>query len=112
DDVTVEHILPRAGGAWWNERFPDPGLRSEAANLLGNLILITYAQNSAAGAKSYPDKRKVFFNTPGAPIYALTRDIAGVEEWTMQAIERRHENLVQILCEDWGLIRGGASQAA
>jgi hypothetical protein len=112
DDVTVEHILPRAGGAWWNERFPDPGLRTEASNLLGNLILITYAQNSAAAAKSYPDKRKVFFNTPGAPIYALTRDIAGVEEWTMQAIERRHENLVQVLCEDWGLIRGGASQAA
>jgi hypothetical protein len=112
DDVTVEHILPRAGGVWWNERFPDPGMRTEASNLLGNLVLITYGQNSTAGTKSYAEKRKVMFNTPGAPIYALTRDIASIEDWTMQAIERRHENLVRILCEDWGLIRGGASQAA
>ena len=25
DDVTVEHVLPKSGGAWWNERFPDSG---------------------------------------------------------------------------------------
>ncbi|MBL8543327.1 MAG: DUF262 domain-containing protein [Hyphomonadaceae bacterium] len=112
DDVTVEHLLPRAGGVWWNERFPDAALRNDAANLLGNLILITYAQNSAADTKPYPDKRKVFFNTPGAPIFALTRDIAAVEEWTLQAIEERHERLVRILCEDWGLIRGNESAAA
>jgi hypothetical protein len=114
DDVTVEHILPKSGGAWWNERFPDEKMRTEASNLLGNLILVTFSQNTVAAAKPYPDKRKVFFNTPGAPIFALTRDIVGVEEWTMQAIERRHENLVRILCEDLGLVRGGnaGSQAA
>jgi hypothetical protein len=112
DDVTVEHVLPRAGGVWWNERFPDAAMRAEASNLLGNLVLITHAQNSAVGTKPYPDKRKVFFNTPGAAIHALTRDIAGIEEWTMQAIEERHERLVRILSEDWGLVRGDASQAA
>jgi hypothetical protein len=110
--VTVEHVLPRAGGVWWNERFPDAAMRAEASNLLGNLVLITHAQNSAVGTKPYPDKRKVFFNTPGAAIHALTRDIAGIEEWTMQAIEERHERLVRILSEDWGLVRGDASQAA
>jgi hypothetical protein len=112
DDVTVEHILPKAGGAWWNDRFPDAAMRTEASNLLGNLILVTFAQNTAAAAKPYHDKRKVFFNTPGAQIFALTRDIVGVEEWTMQAIERRHENLVRILCEDWGLVQGGVLQPA
>ncbi len=34
------------------------------------------------------------------------------EEWTLQAIEERHERLVRILCEDWGLIRGNESAAA
>ncbi len=108
DDITVEHILPKAGGAWWSERFPDSALRTEAANLLGNLVLITHAQNTLADTKPYPEKRKIFFNTPGAPIHALTRDIAGVDDWTLQAIEERHERLVRILCEDWGLVRGDA----
>jgi hypothetical protein len=113
DDITVEHVLPKAGGAWWNERFPDSGRRNEAANLLGNLVLITYGQNTLADTKPYPEKRKIFFNTPGAPIHQLTRDLVGVEEWTVNAIEERHERLVRILCEDWGLVRsGGASQAA
>lgn len=105
DDTTVEHVLPKSGGAWWNERFPDPALRTEAAHLIGNQILVTNAQNQIADTKPYPEKRRVFFNTPGAPIYALTKDIASIEEWTLDAIEARQERLVRILCEDWGLIR-------
>jgi hypothetical protein len=112
DDVTVEHVLPKGGGSWWNERFPDSKLRTEASNLLGNLVLVTYAQNTLADTKPYLEKRKIFFNTPGAAIYELTRDIVGIEEWTLQAIEERHERLVRILSEDWGLIRGAGAQAA
>lgn len=112
DDTTVEHILPKAGGAWWNERFPDKRLREDAANVLGNLILITHEQNETADIKSYPEKRKIFFNWPGAPIHALTKDIASIDEWTMDAIEARTERLIRILCVDWDLLRGGASQAA
>jgi len=112
DDVTVEHVLPRAGGPWWNDRFFDKVRRAEAANLLGNLVLITHGQNTIADTKPYPDKRKVFFNTPGAPIHQVTRDIAGIEDWTLNAIEERHERVVRILCEDWGLVRSETSQAA
>jgi hypothetical protein len=107
DDATVEHILPRGGSPWWNERFPDPALRAELSNLLGNLVLITFDQNREADVKPYPKKRTVYFDTRGAPIHALTKDIAPIEEWTLQAIEERHERLVRILSEDWGLIRGG-----
>ncbi len=112
DDVTVEHVLPRGGGKYWEERFPDKVRRNETANLLGNLVLVTHAQNTLADIKSYPEKRKIFFNTPGAPIHQVTRDIAGIEEWTLNAIEERHERLVRILCEDWGLVQSDASQAA
>jgi hypothetical protein len=107
DDATVEHVLPRNGGPWWNERFPDPALRNELANLLGNLTLLTYDQNADADTKPYPKKRTVYFDTRNAPIYALTKDIAPIEEWTLQAIEERHERLVRIIAEDWGLVRGG-----
>lgn len=113
DDATVEHILPKAGGAWWNDRFPDKRLRDDAANVLGNLILVTHDQNELADVKDYNTKRKIFFNFPGAPVHSLTKDIANIDDWTMDAIEARTERLVRILCADWDLIRGGgASQAA
>ena len=106
DDATVEHVLPKNGGPWWNERFPDPALRNELANLLGNLTLFTYDQNAEADAKPYPEKRKIYFDT-NAPILGLTKDIAPIEDWSLHAIEERHERLVRILSEDWGLVRGG-----
>jgi hypothetical protein len=112
DDVTVEHILPKAGGAWWNDRFPDAGMRTELANLIGNLTLISLAQNTEADTKPYPEKRRIFLNTPGVPVHGLTKDIESVEEWTRDVIERRHERLVRILCEDWGLVRRDESKAA
>lgn len=104
-DATVEHILPKGGSPWWNERFPDSALRSELANLLGNLTLITYDQNKVADIKPYPDKKRIYFSTPGAPIHALTKSLASTDEWTLEMIERRHEDLVRILCEDLGLVR-------
>jgi hypothetical protein len=107
DDVTVEHVLPKGNSAWWNGFFPDQGLRMELANLLGNLVLITYDQNKEADNKPYPKKRQIYFDTPNAPIHAVTKDVASIGEWTHQAIEDRHERLVRILCEDWGLVRGG-----
>lgn len=112
DDVTVEHILPKAGGAWWNERFPDAGMRTELANLIGNLTLISFAQNSTADTKPYPEKRRIFLNTPGAPVHGLTKDIEEATDWTRDVIERRQERLIRILCEDWGLVRRDESKAA
>ncbi|MEZ6022366.1 MAG: HNH endonuclease family protein [Hyphomonadaceae bacterium] len=114
DDVTVEHILPKANTPWWNERFLDPVRRVDSANLIGNQTLVTHDQNKRADAKPYPDKRKIFFNTPGAPIHALTKDIANVDDWNPDVIEARQERLVRLLCEDWGLLdaNGAGSRAA
>jgi Protein of unknown function DUF262/Protein of unknown function (DUF1524) len=105
DDATVEHILPRRGAPWWTERFPDRVLREDAANVLGNLLLITDRQNKEADNKSFPEKLNVYFNFPDAPIHALTRDIEGIGEWTLNAIGARQERLVRILCDDWDLAR-------
>jgi len=113
DDTSVEHILPRAGGPWWNERFPDKKMREDAAHLIGNLTLLNYDQNREADTKSFPEKRKIFFEFRGnPPIHALTKDFAGVQDWTLEVIEARQERLVRLLCEDWGLIRGMTDQAA
>ncbi|MBL8531210.1 MAG: DUF262 domain-containing protein [Hyphomonadaceae bacterium] len=103
DDVTVEHILPKNGGGVWNETFPDAVRRNDLANLVGNQILTTDEQNKRAGAKSYAEKRKIYFNTPQAPVHQLTKDIAGLEQWNPDVIEDRQERLLEALCSDWGL---------
>jgi Protein of unknown function DUF262/Protein of unknown function (DUF1524) len=105
DDATVEHILPRKGAPWWTDRFPDRVLREDAAHVLGNLLLVTDKQNKDADNKPFPEKMKIYFHTKGAPIHALTRDVAGTTEWSLNSIGERQERLVRILCEDWDLVR-------
>lgn len=112
DDVSVEHVLPSRGGRWWIDRFPNAGLRDDAANLLGNLVLITNRQNKQADNKPYPQKRQVYFESRDAPIHQVTRDIFQIEDWTLEAIDVRQERLVRILCTDWELVRGASEVAA
>ena len=104
-DVTVEHILPKGSSAWWNERFSDQFRRNDVCNLIGNLTLITHEQQKLADVRSYPEKRKVYFETPGAPIHMLTEDARPLPEWTYDVIEERHERLVTALFTDWGLLQ-------
>jgi len=104
-DVTVEHVLPAGNAPWWNERFPSGRMRQDYANLLGNLILITRRQNVKADNKPYPEKRKIYFGTQGAPVHAITRSIERVEDWNIDVIERRHERMVHLLCADWDIVR-------
>lgn len=104
EDITVEHILPKGGGPGWNELFPDSHRRNDLANLVGNQILTSDEQNKRAGNKPYAEKRKLYFNSPDARIFALTKDIAGIEQWNGDVIEDRQERLLQSLCGDWGLV--------
>lgn len=103
DDATVEHIMPKGSSAYWNERFPDQVRRNDVCHLIGNLTLITHEQQKLADAKSYPDKRKVFFETPGAPVRKLSEDLRKAPDWSYDVIEQRHERLIAALCTDWGL---------
>jgi hypothetical protein len=111
-DAGVEHVLPEAGGPEWDGTFPDKQLRYEICDLIGNLVLVKRDQNTTAGNRGFGVKRDIYFTFPNAPIHAVTRDIEPIREWTMDAIWERQERLVRILCDDWDLVRGGASQAA
>lgn len=103
DDATVEHILPKASTKWWSERFSDPMRRQEMCNLIGNMTLISHEQQKLADTEPFPIKRKVYFETPGAPIHKLSEDIQPIPEWTYEEIERRQDRLVTALFQDWGL---------
>lgn len=105
DDATVEHIMPKSSTAWWNQRVQDPRRRAEVCNLIGNLTLITHEQQKLADNNPFPDKRKVYFDTPGAPIHQMTEDFRNAPDWTLEMIEQRHDRFVTALFADWGLLQ-------
>lgn len=104
DDASVEHVLPTSPNAEWLKRFPSKEVRRELCNLLGNFVLITAAKNNRIGNRAFSEKTREYFAQDGDPIYALTRDIARVDDWTADVIRARHERLVHTLAEDLGLI--------
>ena len=61
DDLTVEHLLPRkpAPTSRWREWYPDPAERGQCTELLGNLVLMTRAQNDKAGNQDFARKQEV-----------------------------------------------------
>jgi hypothetical protein len=102
DDATVEHILPLKASGEWARVFTDPGLRAEQASAIGNLTLLTYAQNEAAADRAFARKREIYFQ-PNVIVRALTKDIRDVQRWDAGEIVNRTQRLRAALARDWGL---------
>ncbi len=103
-DANVEHVLPTRASKDWQKSFPDEKEREELSKLLGNFVLITADKNNRVGNASYAVKYKAYFGeTDEEPVYAITRDIQDVKNWTPNVVRARHERLVQILSNDLGL---------
>jgi hypothetical protein len=99
--LTVEHILPVKGGGAWNSSFND-AQRAVYPHLIGNWTLVRREQNQMCGAKSFDEKKKIFF-MQGYPVYAITRLLERVTEWTPSAIEARRQAFQTALFQDWGI---------
>ncbi len=104
DDATLEHILPKADTEYWRKKFPDEKARKEYTYLIGNFCLLRRKQNDDAANKDWPEKRKVYFESRGAPIRALTATVRDVSDWNEVALRQRHVYLVGVLCEDMKLV--------
>jgi hypothetical protein len=70
EGLTVEHVLPKKTGtnSPWRPRFPDSEQRERCVTSLGNLVLVSKAQNDKAANLDFANKLDVYFNTPGVPI--------------------------------------------
>ena len=102
-DMTVEHVLPRtlrADGPW-RDWFPDPEVRELCTESLGNLLLVTKAQNDRAGNLDLTHKLEVYFNARNAPFVALNQDLRGREEWTVNDVKAREAKLLRRIEELW-----------
>jgi hypothetical protein len=118
EDMTVEHVLPRKLGATsqWRGWHPDPEIRDRCTHSLGNLVLVTKAQNDRAGNLDFARKLEIYFNTPGAPIPILNQDLRGRADWRTADIKAREARLMRLIEELWDFdlpkLRGEAQQAA
>lgn len=99
NEVTVEHIKPRADTDYWRRKFPRKESREKLTDLLGNYTLVHPLQNLEADDKDFEFKRKVYFER-NYPVYALSRTLEDVSEWNEPKLMLRHERLVNKLCRD------------
>ncbi|MGY1669421.1 DUF262 domain-containing protein [Geodermatophilus sp. SYSU D00710] len=103
--VTVEHVLPQnpAKGSEWLEDFTEEE-RSAWTHRLGNLVLLNRAKNAAAQNFDFGTKKdKYFTGKSGVAAFALTIGVLAHDTWTPGVLEKRQEELLQTLVEEWDL---------
>ena len=110
---TIEHIMPRA----WHTNWPPPddtaaygtrrysmsnetaiSRRNRLLDTLGNLTLLTGKLNSHTSNGPWHIKRKAFRDHPGLHI---TQDVAQLEEWSDDAIEKRGQEMLHEILQIW-----------
>jgi hypothetical protein len=103
DDMSVEHVLPRKSNPNSQCRgwFADPSERESYTESLGNLVLVTKAQNDRAGNQDFARKLEVYFKTPAAPLPALNEALRGVSEWKPPQIKAREAEMLRLIENLW-----------
>jgi uncharacterized protein DUF262/uncharacterized protein DUF1524 len=114
DEMSVEHVLPRKSStnSQWRGWFPDPSEREVYTESLGNLVLVTKAQNDRAGNQDFARKLEVYFKTPTAPLPALNEGLRSLPEWKAAQIKAREAEMLNLIEALWnfGLKTGSNEQ--
>jgi hypothetical protein len=113
-DWSVEHILPRtpADNAYWQKRFANPKVRDACIRSLGNLTLVTAAQNRKVKNHGYPEKIAVYFEAGSASPFDTTRMLEDIGEWTPEAVLARETMMFARVAKAWGLKTRNRSKLA
>ena len=96
---TVEHILPTSPlhlEGWPN--FDDRDHRDNI-HLIGNLVLLSEADNKPGGAFNTSFERKK--STVGHSLIELTKEVSEIPDWSPAAIQERQLKLVQLASQVW-----------
>ncbi|ALG12258.1 DUF262 domain-containing protein [Kibdelosporangium phytohabitans] len=103
--ITVEHVLPQSPkqGSGWLEAFSNDA-RAYWTHRIANLVLLNRAKNSEAQNYDFAKKKsKYFTGRKGAAPFVLTIQVLQHDEWTPELLERRQEELVEVLSTEWDL---------
>lgn len=102
--ISIEHVLPQSPqpGSQWLTWFPDEDDRQIKTHQLGNLVLLSRRKNSQSQNFDFEKKKEQYFSKEAAP-FALTAQVQKEEVWTPEVIERRQQQLVDVLANEWRL---------
>ncbi|WP_187930016.1 DUF262 domain-containing protein [Helicobacter pylori] len=107
-DFHVEHILPQNPdlSSQWVKDFSEEE-RERYTHSLANLTLLGGTKNSQASNLDFKDKKKIYMGeeirsrkTKTSKVmtcYKMTIDVAQYTEWTPKSLEKRKEELIQII---------------
>lgn len=100
-EATLEHIFPVRPPAKsrWHTDFKSKDA-SRYRNMLGNLTLLTEAEQNLAKNHDFAAKRGVFAESE----FSLSRRLAEYQAWRPQDIERATSEMTDILMRSWGLM--------
>ena len=104
--ITIEHVLPQNPRkcSKWLKWFPDDDMRNLWTHRLANLVLLSRRRNSAANNREFNDKKVTYFlNKDGVTPFALTTQIVAEKKWTPEVLERRQNELIDLLKNEWRL---------
>jgi hypothetical protein len=105
DDLTVEHLLPRkpAANSRWRQWLADPAERGQCTESLGNLVLMTRAQNDKAGNQEFARKQQVLFAGGGVHDLPINAYVRRQTEWRAAQIREREAELLDCLYRMWDI---------
>ncbi|GAA7922394.1 hypothetical protein COL401_01070 [Helicobacter pylori] len=104
-NLHVEHILPQNPGSssQWVKDFSEEE-RGLYTHSLANLTLLKGTKNSQASNLDFKDKKEIYMGKTIKPnnkrtmtCYKTTIDVAQYTEWTPKSLEKRKEELIQII---------------
>ncbi|MEL6291488.1 MAG: DUF262 domain-containing HNH endonuclease family protein [Pseudomonadota bacterium] len=97
--VTGEHVLPRnpKEGSGWLKDFGDMKAVTQYSDRIGNIALLTRAENQRCANRDWPFKRDVCATSN----LTLARNAAEYERWTPDTVRERSEKLIEIFFNDF-----------
>ena len=104
--LTIEHVLPQTVDpeSEWATTWPDAETRKNWVHKIGNLIPLTRKHNSAAQNFDFEKKKEKYFRSKnGVTSYALATQVLSESSWTLEVVENRQENLINIFKTNWEL---------
>ena len=104
--ATVEHVLPQTPkeGSQWLKDWPEIELREKWVHRLPNLVLLSRSKNSKANNFDFDVKKEKYFeNKSGSTSYSITASVLKEKRWTPDVVEKRRRDLLDRVCQKWGI---------
>lgn len=105
DILTIEHVLPQTvkPETEWAKTWPDEEVRKYWLNKISNLVPLTRQKNSEAQNYDFRTKVDIYFRKNGTTSYPLTTQVVMETQWTLDLVEQRQKQLIQVFKEKWDL---------